>query len=132
MKCNSYFFTSTYYLGIFMTFTSKLNLLPILALGTSAMLMMSSANALDIKQEMVNSCVKQAVNDKIADKANASKLCSCTADVQSKMTVGQMWEAESYAKSGKNPITLPYIKKMQQDMQKCSKGLKINNPSKAK
>ncbi len=107
-------------------------MLPIMALGASAAMIITPAQALDIKQDQINNCVKGAVSYKVADNATAQKLCTCTVNVRSKMTLGQMWEIESYAQSGKNPATLPYAKTMQSDLQQCTKGLKLNPPQKPK
>ena len=112
-----------------MNFISK-KVLPLVALCASAVMFAAPAQALDIKQDQINKCVKGAVDYKVADNATAKKLCSCTVDVRSKMTLGQMWEIESYAQSGKDPATLPYAKTMQNSLQQCTKGLKLNPPQK--
>ncbi|WP_169392889.1 MULTISPECIES: hypothetical protein [Psychrobacter] len=104
-----------------------LQILPLAALGFIAM---PQANALDIKQNNINQCVEGAVKYKVANKATATKLCNCTINVRSKMTIGQMWEIESYAQSKKDPSTLPYVKKMQSDLQQCTKGLDLKPPQK--
>lgn len=107
--------------------SKTIKVLPLVAAG---FMMMPQANALDIKQEQINNCAKGAVYYKVADNATAQKLCSCTIDVRSKMTIGQMWEIESYAQSDKDPSTLPYVQKMQQDLQQCTVGLTLNPPQK--
>lgn len=112
-----------------MNFISK-KILPIMALTASAAVFATPAQALDIKQEQINKCTDGAVKYQVADKATAKKLCSCTVNVRSKMTLGQMWEIESYAQSGKDPSKLSYAKTMQKDLQQCSKGLKLNPPKK--
>lgn len=104
-----------------------LQLLPIAFIGLIAM---PQANALDIKQDNINACVAGAVKYKVADKTSATKLCKCTIGVRSQMTIGQMWEIESYAKSKKDPSTLPYVKKMQKDLQQCTVGLDLKEPQK--
>lgn len=91
---------------------------------------MSQANAIDIKQENINQCVEGAVKYKVADQSTATKLCSCTIGVRTQMTIGQMWEIESYALSNKNPSDLPYVKKMQQELQQCTVGLDLKQPQK--
>lgn len=90
--------------------------------------LMTSANAVDIKQQQVDQCVSGTVNLKIADRNTAKKLCRCTIDVRARMTIGQMWEIESYAQSRKDPSKLSYVKKMQRDLQRCTNGLKLNPP----
>ncbi len=100
------------------------------AVATSAMIFAAPAHALDIKQDQIDKCVKGAVNYKVADQATAKKLCSCSVGVRSNMTLGQMWEIESYAQSGKNPATLPYAKKMQKELQQCAQGLTLKPPQK--
>lgn len=107
-----------------------MKLLKALPLVATGMFFTLQANAVDIKQEQINQCVQGATHYKIADNATAKKLCNCTINVRSKMTIGQMWEIESYAQSGKDPSKLPYAKKMQQDLQKCTDGLKLNPPQK--
>ena len=104
-----------------------LQLLPIVFIGLIAM---PQANAIDIKQDNINACINGAVKYKVADKATASKLCNCTIGVRSKMTIGQMWEIESYAQSKKDPSSLPYVKKMQKDLQQCTVGLNLKQPQK--
>ncbi|TXD98308.1 hypothetical protein ES754_05115 [Psychrobacter frigidicola] len=104
-----------------------LQLLPLAFIGFIAM---PQANALDIKQDNINNCVNGAVKFKVADKSTATKLCKCTIDVRSKMTIGQMWEIESYAQSKKDPSTLPYVKKLQKDLQQCTTGLDLKQPQK--
>ncbi len=83
---------------------------------------------IDIKQQKINNCITGTIKYKIADRATANKLCHCTIGVRSKMTIGQLWEIESYAQSGIDPTTLPYVIKMQQDLQKCTIGLILSPP----
>lgn len=91
---------------------------------------MSPANATDVKQSMINKCVEDTVNYKVADNQTAQKFCDCTVNVRGKMTFDQMWLAESYAQSNKDPMTLPFIKQMQKDLEQCTVGLKLNPPQK--
>ena len=107
-----------------------MKLLQILPLALIGIMTIPQANALDIKQDNINQCVSGAVKYKVADKGTANKLCSCTIDVRSQMTIGQMWEIESYAQDKKDPSTLPYVKKMQQELQQCTTGLDLKKPQK--
>lgn len=107
-----------------------MNLLRVLPLAVVALVAMPQANAVDIKQENISQCISGAVKYKVADQNTASKLCNCTINVRSQMTIGQMWEIESYAQSKKDPSGLPYVKKMQQDLQKCTVGLNLKQPQK--
>ncbi len=105
-----------------------LKIIPLVAVG---LFVIPQANAVDIKQDNINTCVNGAVKYKVADKSTASKLCNCTIGVRTKMTIGQMWEIESYAASNKDPSTLPYVKKMQQELQQCTVGLDLKKPQKS-
>ncbi|MGB2047985.1 MAG: hypothetical protein ACPHUC_08585 [Psychrobacter celer] len=107
-----------------------MKLLPVLPLALAAIFALPQANAADIKQENINTCVNGAVKYKVADKSTATKLCNCTIDVRSNMTIGQMWEIESYAQNKKDPSNLPYVKKMQKDLQQCTVGLDLKQPQK--
>ncbi len=107
-----------------------MKLLKILPLALVGFLVIPQANAVDIKQENINQCVSGAVKYKVADKSTATKLCKCTIDVRSQMTIGQMWEIESYAQDQKDPSGLPYVKKMQEDLQQCTEGLDLKQPQK--
>nr|WP_289056528.1 hypothetical protein [uncultured Psychrobacter sp.] len=107
-----------------------MKLLPVLPLALAAIFALPQANAADIKQENINTCVNGAVKYKVADKSTATKLCNCTIDVRSNMTIGQMWEIESYAQNKKDPSSLPYVKKMQKDLQQCTVGLDLKQPQK--
>lgn len=107
-----------------------MKLLRLLPLAFVGMMVMPQANALDIKQDNINNCVSGAVKYKVADKSTATKLCNCTIGVRSKMTIGQMWEIESYAQSKKDPSSLSYVKKMQKDLQQCTVGLNLKQPQK--
>lgn len=78
-----------------------MKLLPLLPLALAAIFVMPQANAADIKQNNINTCVNGAVKYKVADKGDATKLCNCTIGVRSNMTIGQMWEIESYAQDKK-------------------------------
>lgn len=104
--------------------------LTVLPLALAAAFAIPQANAADIKQENINTCVNGAVKYKVADKSNATKLCNCTIGVRTNMTIGQMWEIESYARDKKDPSNLPYVKKMQQDLQQCTVGLDLKEPQK--
>ncbi len=104
--------------------------LPVLPLALAALFAMPQANAVDIKQNNINTCVTGTVKYKIADKGDATKLCNCTIGVQSNMTIGQMWEIESYGQDKKDPSSLPYVKKMQKDLQQCTVGLDLKRPQK--
>lgn len=105
-----------------------LQMIPLVAFG---LFVIPQANAVDIKQDNINTCVNGAVKYKVADKSTASKLCNCTIGVRTKMTIGQMWEIESYAASNKDPSTLPYVKNMQQELQQCTVGLDLKKPQKS-
>ena len=107
-----------------------MKLLPVLPLALAAIFALPQANAADIKQENINTCVNGAVKYKVANKSTATKLCNCTIDVRSNMTIGQMWEIESYAQNKKDPSNLPYVKKMQKDLQQCTVGLDLKQPQK--
>ena len=107
-----------------------MKLLPLLPLALAAIFVMPQANAADIKQNNINTCVNGAVKYKVADKNTATKLCKCTIGVRSNMTIGQMWEIESYAQDKKDPSSLPYVKKMQKDLQQCTVGLDLKQPQK--
>ena len=107
-----------------------MKLLPLLPLALAAIFVMPQANAADIKQNNINTCVNGAVKYKVADKGDATKLCNCTIGVRSNMTIGQMWEIESYAQDKKDPSGLPYVKKMQNDLQQCTVGLDLKQPQK--
>lgn len=108
-----------------------MKLLPVLSLALAAIFAMPQANAVDIKQKNINTCVTGAVKYKVADKGDATKLCNCTIGVRSNMTIGQMWEIESYAQDKKDPSNLPYVKKMQKDLQQCTVGLDLKQPQKS-
>ena len=105
--------------------------LQILPLAFMGFIAMPLANATDIKQDNVNKCVAGAMKYKVADKNNATKLCNCTIGVRSNMTIGQMWEIESYAQDQKDPSNLSYVKKMQKDLQQCTTGLDLKQPQKS-
>ncbi len=107
-----------------------MKLLRVLPLALLGFVVMPQANAVDIKQNNINQCVNGAVKYKVADKSTANKLCNCTINVRSKMTIGQMWEIESYAQDKKDPSTLPYVKAMQKDLQQCTEGLDLKQPQK--
>lgn len=104
-----------------------LHILPFALIGLVAM---PQANATDIKKDNINKCVSGAVKYKVADQSTANKLCNCTIGVRSKMTIGQMWEIESFAKDKKDPSTLPYVKTMQRELQQCTDGLDLKPPQK--
>ncbi len=82
----------------------------------------------NIQQQKIDKCITGTIKYRIADRATANKLCNCTISVRSQMTIGQLWEIESYAQSGIDPNTLPYVIQMQQDLQKCTIGLTLNPP----
>lgn len=107
-----------------------MKLLSVLPLAVLGFVVIPQANAADIKQDNINKCVSGAVKYKVADKNTATKLCNCTINVRSQMTIGQMWEIESYAQSKKDPSGLPYVKKMQKDLQQCTVGLDLKKPQK--
>ena len=107
-----------------------MKLLPVLPLALAALFALPQANAADIKQNNINTCVNGAVKYKVADKNTATKLCKCTIGVRSEMTIGQMWEIEIYAQDKKDPSSLPYVKKMQKDLQQCTVGLDLKQPQK--
>ena len=133
----SYFLSQSFYFALRKNLQTAatfermfMKLLPVLPLALAALFAMPQANAIDIKQNNINTCVSGAVKYKVADKSNATKLCNCTIDVRSNMTIGQMWEIESYAQDKKDPSGLPYVKKMQKDLQQCTVGLDLKQPQK--
>ncbi len=82
----------------------------------------------NIKQQKIDNCITGTIKYRIADRATAKQLCTCTIGIRSKMTVGQLWEIESYAQSGIDPNKLPYVIKIQQALQQCTIGLTLNPP----
>ncbi len=105
-----------------------MKLFQVLPLALVGLVFIPQANAVDIKQNNVNSCISGAIKYKVADQMTATKLCNCTINVRSNMTIGQMWEIESYAQDNKDPSSLPYVKKMQNDLQQCTVGLDLQKP----
>lgn len=107
-----------------------MKILQLLPLALCALIFIPQANATDIKQSNIDKCIAGAKKYQVADQANATKLCKCTIGVRSKMTIGQMWEIESYAQDKKDPSGLPYVKSMQKDLQQCTVGLDLKQPKK--
>ncbi len=107
-----------------------MKLLPFVSFALCSVFAMSQANAVDIRQNNINQCVNGAVKYKVADQDTATQLCTCTINVRSKMTIGQMWEIESYAQDKKDPSSLPYVKTMQRDLKQCTEGLDLKPPQK--
>ncbi|MGO1251507.1 hypothetical protein [Psychrobacter sp.] len=102
--------------------------LSVLPLALAAAVAMPQANAADIKQSNIDACIAGAVENQIANESDATELCNCTVDVRSEMTIGQMWEIESYAQNQEDPSNLPYVQAMQQDLQQCTEGLDLQQP----
>ena len=102
----------------------------ILPLALAAFFVMPQANATDIKQNNINTCVNGAVKYKVANRDTATKYCNCTIDVRSKMTIGQLWEISSYTQDKKDISGLPYAKKMHDELKQCSVGLELKQPQK--
>ena len=94
-----------------MMFITK-KILPLLALGASTALFVTPAQALDIKQELNNQCVKSIQAKTGASNSSAKKYCSCQINVMEKMTYGQAWEIEEYRQSGKDISKLAQGKKL--------------------
>ncbi len=107
-----------------------MKILQLLPLALCALIFIPQANATDIKQSNIDKCIAGATKYQVADQANSTKLCKCTIGVRSKMTIGQMWEIESYAQDKKDPSGLPYVKSMQKDLQQCTVGLDLKQPKK--
>lgn len=87
------------------------------------------AKDVDLQQAMVEQCVGEMQHFKVADAATAKKLCACTTQVQAdNLKLGEFWQMQSYALSGKSPHTLPAVKRIQPKLQACRKGLTLNKP----
>ena len=83
----------------------------------------------DIKAAMIARCADEAVQLKMTDSASANKVCSCTINVQAnQLKLGEFWEIQSTAMKGKNPSSLPALKRIQGDLDKCRAGVKMNPP----
>lgn len=94
-----------------MNFISK-KVLPLLALVASATIFATPAQALDIKQELNNQCIKSIQTQSGASNSSAKNYCSCRINVMEKMTYGQMWEIQEYLQSGKDISKLAQGKKL--------------------
>ena len=65
----------------------------------------------------------------MTDSASANKVCSCTINVQAnQLKLGEFWEIQSTAMKGKNPSSLPALKRIQGDLDKCRAGVKMSPP----
>ncbi len=83
----------------------------------------------DIKAAMIARCADEAVQLKMTDSASANKVCSCTINVQAnQLKLGEFWEIQSTAMKGKNPSSLPALKRIQGDLDKCRAGVKMSPP----
>ena len=83
----------------------------------------------DIKAAMIARCADEAVQLKMTDAASAKKVCSCTINVQAnQLKLGEFWEIQSTAMKGQNPNTLPALKRIQGDLDKCRAGIKMSPP----
>lgn len=83
----------------------------------------------DIKSMMIKNCADQAVSLKVLDAKSANKLCTCNISVQAdKLSLGEYWQINSMAMSGKDPRGLPALQKIQPDLDKCKAGITLNPP----
>ncbi len=101
------------------------------SLATASMTYAADAKSevTDIKSAMVQRCVDEAVQLKMTDNASAKKVCSCTINVQAnQLKLGEFWDIQSTAMKGQNPSTLPALKRIQPDLDKCREGIKMNPP----
>ena len=89
----------------------------------------SAAEIKNVQQAMVGKCAQEILFFKVADQATANKLCTCTTQVQAdNLKLGEFWAMQTAAVNGTDPATLPQIKRIQQKLQQCRVGLKLNNP----
>lgn len=73
----------------------------------------------DIKGDMIKSCTDTYLKAKILSNAEASKFCRCKIAADGNMKVGDIWEIQSAANAGKNPMTHPSIAKAQSELATC-------------
>jgi hypothetical protein len=84
----------------------------------------------DIQTVMIQRCTGELTAAKITDAKNAQKFCGCTIGIQANnLKVGEFWAMQSAAMSGKDPRSLPAVKRIQPQLEKCRDGVSFNAPS---
>ena len=73
----------------------------------------------DIKGDMIKACADTYVKAKVLSNNEASKFCRCKVTADGNMKVSDIWEIQSAANAGKNPITHPAIAKAQSELMAC-------------
>lgn len=73
----------------------------------------------NVKSALVNACKSETGKSGKLTTAEVSKYCSCAIESDAKLTNAQKWEIQSTINQKKNPGTLGFVQKQNQDLQTC-------------
>ncbi len=87
---------------------------------------------IDIQTVMIQKCASEATAAKITDAKSAQKVCGCTIGVQANnLKLGEFWAIQSSAMNGNDPRSIPALKRIQPQLDKCREGITFNPPPSA-
>ncbi|WP_445115452.1 hypothetical protein [Acinetobacter sp. WZC-1] len=73
----------------------------------------------DVKSALINVCKTETAKGGKLSTAEVSKYCSCAVESDGKLTNAQKWEIQSSINQKKNPSSLAFVQKQNQDLQAC-------------
>jgi hypothetical protein len=81
--------------------------------------MQTAYKSTNVKAALINVCKEETAKGKKLSAAEVSKYCSCAVEADGKLTNAQKWEIQSTINQKKNPSTLAFVQKQNQDLQAC-------------
>lgn len=73
----------------------------------------------NVKAALTNVCKTETAKSGKLNTAEVAKYCGCAIESDAKLTNGQKWEIQSSINQKKNPSTLAFVQKQNQDLQTC-------------
>ncbi|MHA5057333.1 hypothetical protein ACX2CK_11230 [Acinetobacter schindleri] len=84
--------------------------------------MKNAGSSSNVRDGLIKACAipyKQAVKYKKLTQSDVNKLCTCEVDAEGKLTQAQKWQIQSTINQKKNPATLAFVEKQNQDLEAC-------------
>lgn len=85
----------------------------------SQAVMANPAKSTNIKAALINQCKTTTTKGGKLTAAEVNKFCNCQVESQGKMTIAQTWEIQSAINAKKQPSSLPFVQRQNQELQAC-------------
>jgi hypothetical protein len=104
---------------ILSTFISALAMVGTASHAAEANKMEQAYKSSNVKNSLVGVCKDETAKSGKLNASEVSKYCTCAIESDGKLTNNQKWEIQSAINQKKNPSTLPFVQKQNQELKAC-------------